>query len=96
MLCVFWSEGNYVCVFIDFESKETIDLLESRKKQDLIRYFDRIPLKERERVKLLCIDMWETYRIVAQDKLPNCKIALDRFHIIQDINRHLKKFELGV
>lgn len=50
-------KGNYVCVLIDFQSKETVDLLPSRKKQDLIRYFDRIPLEERKRVKLLCIDM---------------------------------------
>lgn len=84
------SNGNYVCVFIDFESKETIDLLPSRRKQDLIRYFDRIPSDERKKVKLLCIDMWETYRIIAQDKLPNCKIAVDRFHIMQEINRKLK------
>lgn len=84
------SNGNYVCVLIDFKTKETVDLLPTRKKQDLIRYFDRIPLEERKRVKLLCIDMWETYRIVAQDKLPNCKIAVDRFHIMQEINRRLK------
>ena len=84
------SNGNYVCVLIDFKSKETVDLLPSRKKQDLIRYFDRIPLEERKNVKLLCIDMWETYRIVAQDKLPNCKISVDRFHIMQEINRKLK------
>ena len=84
------ANSNYVCILIDFKSKETIDLLPSRRKQDLIRYFDRIPLEERKNVKLLCIDMWETYRIVAQDKLPNCKIAVDRFHIMQEINRKLK------
>ena len=85
------SQGNYVCVLIDFETKNTIDLLPSRRKQDLIRYFDRIPLEERKRVKMVCIDMWETYRVVAKAKLPNAQIALDKFHVLQELRRKVIK-----
>lgn len=83
--------GNYVCAFVDFESKDLVDLLPSRKKDDLVRYFDRIPLEERKGVKMVSIDMWETYRIVAKSKLPNCKVAVDKFHILQELNRKIKR-----
>ena len=85
------SDGNYVCVLIDFVSKNTIDLLPSRKKVDLIRYFDQIPLEERKKVVMVCIDMWETYRVIARSKLPNCAIAVDKFHILQDLHRKVRQ-----
>ena len=83
-------DGNYVCVLIDFVSANTIDLLPSRKKLDLMRYFDQIPIAERKKVKMICIDMWDTYRNVAKLKLPNAKIALDKFHILQDLHRKVR------
>ena len=89
-------DGKYVCVLIDFITKETTDLLSSRKKEDLVRYFDQIPLKERERVKMVCIDMWDTYRIVAKDKFPECIVAVDKFHILQELNRKIKRVRIRV
>lgn len=52
-------DGNYVCVLIDFVTKITIDLLPSRKIEDLIKYFDLIPLEERKKVQITgCKDIW--------------------------------------
>lgn len=88
--------GDYVCVLFDFLSTDTIDLLPSRKKQDLIRYFERIPLEERKRVQMVCIDMWETYRMVSKRMFPNCRVAVDKFHILQDLHRKVKKIRTRV
>ncbi len=90
------ADGNYVCVLTDFISTNTIDLLPSRKKDDLLRYFDQIPLQERKNVQMICIDMWDTYRIVAKLKLPNCKIALDKFHVLQDLHRKVRRVRIRI
>lgn len=70
--------SRYVCVMLDYSNKKIVDLLPSRKKADLMDYFFNIPLKERERVKIVSFDMWETYRIVANIMFPNCKCAVDK------------------
>lgn len=90
--------GNYVCVLFDFISTDTIDLLPSRKKQDLIRYFERIPFerRRRRRVKMVCIDMWKTYRFISEKMFPNCKVAVDKFHILQELHRKVKRIRTRV
>lgn len=88
--------GDYVCVLVDYLSQHTIDLLPSRKKPYLLKYFESIPLYERKKVKLACIDMWETYRVIVKRMLPNCKVAVDKFHVIADLARKLDMIRIKV
>lgn len=88
------SRSDYVCVLVDFEEKATIDLLPTRKKDDLIRYFELIPLSERKKVKIVASDMWETYRIVTKRMFPNACMALDKFHVLQEHSRKVTQIRL--
>lgn len=81
--------SNYACVLLDYVTQQVIDILPTRKKLDLLSYFRQIPLEERKRVKIVAIDMWDTYRIVTKDVFPNAVNALDSFHLIQEFNRKL-------
>ncbi len=45
---------------------------------------------------MVCIDMWETYRIVSKRMFPNCSVAVDKFHILQDLHRKVKKIRTRV
>ncbi len=45
---------------------------------------------------MLCIDMWETFRVVAKNKRPNCKVVVDKFHILQEINRRVKRVRITI
>lgn len=86
--------SNYVCVLVDYTSTATIDLLPSRKKEDLLKYLSFIPLEERKKVEIVSIDMWETYRSVAKAKFPSCVVAVDKFHILQEMHRKLDSIRL--
>lgn len=86
--------SSYVCVLLDFNSQNVIDLLPGRKKSELINYFSFIPREERCAVKAVSIDLWETYRIVAKMMFPNAAIAADKFHLIQELNRRVDKVRL--
>lgn len=84
-------QGKYVCVLLDFKTQEIIDLLPSRKKADLYSYLRTIPKKERSKVKLISMDMWRTYRDVAQVFFPEAVCAVDKFHVLQEFSRKFSR-----
>lgn len=86
--------SNYVCVLVDYTSTATVDLLPSRKKEDLLKYFSFIPLEERKKVEIVSIDMWDTYRSVAKAKFPNSVVSVDKFHILQELHRKLDSIRI--
>ena len=87
-------QGDYVCVLVDYITNHTIDVLPSRKKDDLIKYFQSIPRSERENVQIVSCDMWHTYRLVVKHCLPNSVVAVDRFHIIQEFHRKITSIRI--
>lgn len=87
-------ENNYVCILVDFKTGRTVDLLATRKKTDLLNYFRSIPRKEREQVKVVSMDMWSTYKNVANAVFPNAKCSVDRFHIYQELNRRIQAIRI--
>ena len=70
-------DSKYVCMFINFETGEPIDILPSRKEDDLLEYFRRIPLEERRNVELVGMDMWKTYRKVVKEVFPRAYCVAD-------------------
>ena len=76
-----------VCVLLDYNDKKIVDILPSRRKADLIEFFTAIPLEERNKVKYVCFDMWETYRSVSKLMFPNSKGVLDKFHVVAELRR---------
>lgn len=88
--------SNYVCVLVDYTTGATVDLLPSRTKEDLLKYFSFIPLEERKKVEIVSIDMWETYRCVAKEKFPSAVVAVDKFHILQEMHRKMDTIRIRV
>ena len=86
--------SDYVCVLLDFTSKNIIDLLPSRRKRFLSDYFYKIPLKERERVKYVSFDMWHTYRDITKVMLPNALCIVDKFHVLQDLHKRVNSVRI--
>ena len=76
-----------ICVLLDYNDKKIVDILPSRRKADLIQFFTAIPLEERNKVKYVCFDMWETYRSVSKLMFPNSKGVLDKFHVVAELRR---------
>jgi len=89
-------QSNYVCILVDYIDKKVVDLLPSRKKADLIDYFYAIPLEERKKVKYVSFDMWFSYREVSRLLFPNCKMIVDKFHVLQELTRRVTKVRVRV
>lgn len=93
----------YMCIFMDFETGEIVDILPDRKKDYLISYLsniknetldDKTHLSELNNVKYVSIDLNDVYREVAKTYLPKALICGDPFHVIKNLNFFFNKARL--
>jgi len=82
---------KYAVALTDPINGKLIEVLSSRKKKDLIEYFNSWPDKLREQIKYFSMDMWSPYKAVAEAVFPNAKIVVDKFHLVTAINKALDK-----
>lgn len=75
--------GKYAFIMNDPVKKKVLDILPNRKKEYLINYFTRV--ENRNNVKYVISDMYETYLIVTKLMFPNAKFIVDKFHYIRYI-----------
>jgi len=71
-------KGKYAYILNDPIHKKTLDILPSRKKEDLIRYFTKV--QNRSSVEFVISDMYEPYLVVTQIMFPKAQYVVDRFH----------------
>lgn len=75
--------GKYPSVISNPFKSEIIDIIESRRKPYLQRYFSSIPFKERKNVKYFISDMNETYRYVHDAFFYDSIHIVDHFHVVK-------------
>ncbi|EDM2498761.1 ISL3 family transposase, partial [Salmonella enterica subsp. enterica serovar Typhimurium] len=83
-------------VYCNAENSEIIDVVEDRKLSSLIEYFSRFTKEARNNVKHIVIDMYKPYITLIKEMFPNAKISIDRFHLVQLINRAFNKLRIIV
>jgi len=69
-------------------------ILPSMKKSCLKKILKNLSLKVKLQIKEVVIDMSVLYLKVIQETLPNAKITIDKFHVIQDANRRIDEQRL--
>ena len=75
---------------------KTIDIVEDRRLNNLMKYFSRYSRHSRMNVKYIVIDMYAPYISLIKMMFPNAKIVIDKFHLIQLISRALNKTRIRV
>lgn len=84
-------KGNYACILTDLERGIVIDMLPSRKKEDLISYFQKLGDGFLNQIKEVSCDLWRVYIDVAESMFPNARVVIDRFHVVCLLNDILDK-----
>lgn len=90
------SNSSYLCILVDHENRCPFEILNSRSKASLIRFFDRYTLEERSLVRYVTIDMWEPYQDVVHMKLPNAIVAVDPFHVVKHLCDAFTKLRISI
>lgn len=80
--------GQPRCVMTNIEARTMIELLATRKKETVARYLMRV--KDRQKIKLVTMDMWTPYRDLVHTVLPQANIVIDKFHIQRMANEALE------
>ena len=88
--------GKYLCVFVDNKNRCLNEILPNRSKNTLVKHFESIPLQERERVKFVTMDMWDTYREVSKRFLPNARICADNFHVVKNLTDGFSRIRIDL
>ncbi|WP_339121569.1 ISL3 family transposase [Fusobacterium nucleatum] len=89
-------DGAMSFVFADYQSKSIIDIVEDRRLHSLIEYFSRFSLEARNNVKYICMDMYTPYISLVNSIFPNAKIVLDKFHIVNLVNRAFNQTRISI
>lgn len=77
-------------VFVDVQNRGLIEMLPKRDKVSVIKYLNSLP--ERERIKVVTMDMWRPYRDAVNEVLPRAMIVIDKFHVIKEVNNALESY----
>jgi transposase len=82
----FSRKHGYATTFVDLRRNKVFDVRMGRSEASLDRYLRGLPGKDN--VKLIVMDLSETYRNIARKYFPRAKIVADRFHVIRLVNQH--------
>jgi len=85
----FTRKRGFATTLVDLRRNKVFDVRLGRSETSLSSYLKRLPGKDN--VKLIVMDLSETYRNIARQYFPNAKIVADRFHVIRLVNQHFLK-----
>ena len=89
-------EGAMAFIFCNADNGDITDILPNRRLSYLKEYFSSFSLEARKKVKHIVIDIYKPYMTLIKDLFPNAKISLDRFHLVQLINRSFNKTRIKI
>lgn len=71
-------------------------ILPDRSKSSIRKYFERFPLLTRQRVTTVTLDLNSYYQSLVKELFPNAKVIIDRFHLVQMMNRSFNQLRVRV
>jgi len=85
----FTRKQGYATTLVDLQNHKVFDVVLGRSEASLRGYLKRLP--GREQVRVIVMDLSETYRAIARRYFPNAMIVADRFHVVRLVNQHFLK-----
>lgn len=85
----FTRKKGYATTFVDLKNHKVFDVKLGRSESSLRHYLRG--LEGRDKVKVVVMDMSETYRRIARRYFPEAIIVADRFHVVRLVNQHFLK-----
>ncbi len=83
---------SYASILSDTKGERVLEVAEHRTKQACRALLEKgLTEKQRAQVKRVSMDMWEWFRVSAEEKLPQAAIVHDKFHLIKYLNEAIDK-----
>lgn len=84
------SPDKYNFIAYDNDNDKILAILKNRQTNNIIEYFDKYTLAQKESVEYVVTDCWRPYKNLAHNCFPNAKVVVDKFHALKTV---LKAFE---
>ena len=81
---------KFQCILADPKRRKVLDILPSRKSDDLYAYFLSFSRQERNSVRYIVMDMSLLFREVMLACFPNAQIITDKFHVCRHVTWSLE------
>lgn len=91
-----FKKGELAFVAQNYETNKLITILDNRRQTTIRNYFLKYPLKVRQKVRFIMMDMSGAYIPLARRLFPNAEIIIERFHIIQYLGRAFLKIRIAI
>ncbi|MEQ8263882.1 transposase [Pseudohaliea sp.] len=85
----FTRKRGYATTLVDLRRNKVFDARLGRSEASLDGYLRQLPGKDN--VRLIVMDLSETYRNIARQYFPRATIVADRFHVVRLVNQHFLK-----
>ena len=85
---------HFIC--LDGDNHQVVQILRTRYKKTLLKYFGRFSLQARANVKTVTMDLNFYYQDIVRACFPNAQIVIDRFHMIQMLTRSFNSLRFQV
>lgn len=92
-----YAKGEMAFEYINAMTGDILDILDRRTQFTIKNHFiSNYSLGDRKCVKTVTIDMNAGYATIIKELFPNAEIIIDRFHLVQLINRSMNKCRIQV
>lgn len=81
--------GNYCAVLIDLDTSKLIALLNGRTQEVIKETLTEWGTEVLEQIEEVSIDLWQGYKNLVLELMPNAQVVADRFHVMTQINKEL-------
>lgn len=87
---------KYQLHIFDLTTGKTLDIVKSRKYDDLEEYFSSFSLSQRCKVKVVSMDLYTPFRRIIKEKFNHATIVADTFHYTRLIMQGLDELRLNI
>ena len=87
---------KFATVVCDLEKSSLLEVVDSHKTEEIIEVLKKQPLKIRENVQEVSVDMWGGFPKVIRAVFPKALIVIDRFHVMKLVNKALNQLRLSL
>ncbi len=88
-IAIIKGQGNYYVVLTDLERGIIVGLIENRTESAVTNYLQSWGSEVLSQIKEVSIDLWKSYKKVAEKLMPQAIIVADRFHVMKQVNQEL-------
>ena len=82
---------QYALVLSDLKRRRVLAILPNRLQETLETWLLALPASARQAIEVVSIDMWQGYASAVRKVLPHAKLVVDRFHVMQQLNKRLSQ-----